>query len=83
MTAVFRVSRRAVPWKLTDVSKEFTTSFIIAMTKTMTAVSNSETSVNFDHTTRRVNPEDSHLHTRRHENLKSHINWVFLTIHHV
>jgi hypothetical protein len=33
----------------------------------------SETSVNFYQTTRRKNPEDSHLHTRRHENLKSHI----------
>jgi hypothetical protein len=30
-----------------------------------------ETSVNVYQTTRR-NPEDSHLHTRRHENLKSH-----------
>jgi hypothetical protein len=32
----------------------------------------SETSVNFYQTTRRNNPEDSHLHTRRHENQKSH-----------
>jgi hypothetical protein len=31
-----------------------------------------ETSVNFYETTRRNNPEDSHLHTRRRENLKSH-----------
>jgi hypothetical protein len=31
----------------------------------------SETSVNFYHTTQCNNPEDSHLHTRRHENLKS------------
>jgi hypothetical protein len=28
--------------------------------------------VNFYHTTRRNIPEDSHLHTRRRENLKSH-----------
>jgi hypothetical protein len=38
----------------------------------MEAVSASETSVNFYQTTRRNNPEDSHLHTRRRENLKSH-----------
>jgi hypothetical protein len=31
-----------------------------------------ETWVNFYQTTRRNNPEDSHLHTRRRENLKSH-----------
>jgi hypothetical protein len=34
------------------------------------APSTSETSVNFYHTTLRNNPEDSHLHTRRRENLK-------------
>jgi hypothetical protein len=34
--------------------------------------STSETSVNFYKTTLRNNPEDSHLHTRRRENLKSH-----------
>jgi hypothetical protein len=33
----------------------------------------SETSVNFYQTTRRYNPEDSHLHTHRRENLKSYI----------
>jgi hypothetical protein len=38
----------------------------------MEATSTSETSVNFYQTTRRYNPEDSHLHTRRRENLKSH-----------
>jgi hypothetical protein len=30
-----------------------------------------ETSVNFYQTTRRNNPEDSHLHTRRRENQKT------------
>jgi hypothetical protein len=39
----------------------------------MEAENSSETSVNFYQTTRRNNPEDSHLHTRRRENLKSHI----------
>jgi hypothetical protein len=38
----------------------------------MEAASTSETSVNFYQTTRRYNPEDSHLHTRRRENLKSY-----------
>jgi hypothetical protein len=36
------------------------------------AVTPSETSVNFYQTTRRNIPEDSHLHIRRRENLKSH-----------
>jgi hypothetical protein len=38
----------------------------------MEAARTSETSVNFYQTTRRNNPEDSYLHTRRRENLKSH-----------
>jgi hypothetical protein len=39
----------------------------------MEAESTSETSVNFYQTTRRNNPEDSHLHThRREKNLKYH-----------
>jgi hypothetical protein len=37
----------------------------------MEAASTPETSVSFYQTTRRNNPEDSHLHTRRRENLKS------------
>jgi hypothetical protein len=37
----------------------------------MQAARTSETSVNFYQTTRRYNPEDRHLHTRRRENLKS------------
>jgi hypothetical protein len=31
------------------------------------------TSVNFYETTQRNNPEDGNFHTRRHENLKSHL----------
>jgi hypothetical protein len=38
----------------------------------MEAASTSETSVNFYQTTWRNNSEDSHLHTRHCENLKSH-----------
>jgi hypothetical protein len=37
------------------------------------AACTSETSVNFYQTTRCYNPEDSHLHTRRRENLKSYL----------
>jgi hypothetical protein len=36
------------------------------------AASTSEMSVNFYQTTQRNSTEDSHLHTRRRENLKSH-----------
>jgi hypothetical protein len=53
----------------TDVSDVFSVSIIRAM---MEAASTSETLVNFYQTTRRNNPEDSHLHACR-ENLKSHI----------
>jgi hypothetical protein len=38
----------------------------------MEAASTSETLGNFHQTTRRNNPQDSHLHTCRRENLKSH-----------
>jgi hypothetical protein len=44
---------------------------IIAMM--MEAASTSETSVNFYQMTRHNNQEVSHLHTHRHENLKSQI----------
>jgi hypothetical protein len=37
----------------------------------MEVASTSGTSVNFYKTTWRINPEDSHLHTRRRENQKS------------
>jgi hypothetical protein len=43
------------------------------------AVSTSETSVSFYQTARRNIPEDSHLHTRRRKNLKSHI-FIILTL---
>jgi hypothetical protein len=38
----------------------------------MEAVRTSETLVNFYQTTRRCNPEDSHLRTHRRKNLKSY-----------
>jgi hypothetical protein len=48
----------------------------------MEAASTSETSVNVYQTTWCYNPEDSHLHTPRHENQKSHIyliSFLYLT----
>jgi hypothetical protein len=39
----------------------------------MEAASTSETSANLCQIKRRNNPEDRNLHTRRRENLKSHI----------
>jgi hypothetical protein len=38
----------------------------------MEAASTPETSANFYYNTQRNNPDDSHLHTRRCENIKSH-----------
>jgi hypothetical protein len=46
----------------------------------MEAESTSETSVNFYQTTRRYNPEDSHLRTHRRENL---ISYYLLNIHRI
>jgi hypothetical protein len=45
----------------------------------MDAVSNCETSVNSYQTTRRNTQEEIHLHTRRRENLKSHLFQVSFT----
>jgi hypothetical protein len=48
----------------------------------MEPVSTSEMSVNVYQNTRRNNPEDSHLHTRSRENLKSHLkNPCSVTVH--
>jgi hypothetical protein len=41
----------------------------------------SETLVNFYQTTRCNNPEDSHLHTRRRENLKFPVSFLSIYIH--
>jgi hypothetical protein len=54
----------------------------------MEVASTSETSVNFYYTTRHYITEDSHVHTHRHENLKSHHRmgcrtYVFLARPHV
>jgi hypothetical protein len=44
----------------------------------MEAASTSETSVNFYQTTRRYNPEVSHLHTRLRENLTWRLHWIIM-----
>jgi hypothetical protein len=54
--------------EVNDGSEVLTASIIRAMI----AVSTSETSANFYEITRRNIPDDSHLHTLRRENLKSH-----------
>jgi hypothetical protein len=61
--------RLVVTLKLTDVLGVRTASIIALI---MEVVRNSETSVNFNVTTQRYIPEDSKLHTRRRENLKSY-----------
>jgi hypothetical protein len=45
----------------------------IAIALMMEAARTSETLVQLYQTTRRYNPEDSHLHTHRRENLKSYL----------
>jgi hypothetical protein len=64
--------KMAVFWVVEPCSLEgfLTCGLLIALM--MEAASTSETSVNFYQITRHNNPEDSHLHTRRRENLKSH-----------
>jgi hypothetical protein len=59
--------RRVDSWKLTEVSEVLTARAVALM---MEAVSISVTSANFYQSTRRNIPEDGHLRTRRHQNLK-------------
>jgi hypothetical protein len=66
-----------VVWQKFAVS-EVITAAIIRPALMMEAVRTSETSVNFYETTRGNIPEDSNRHTRRHENLKSHCQSMFL-----
>jgi hypothetical protein len=63
--------RRVVWYKFTDVSEVLIASIIIAMM--IEAASTSEMLLNLYQTTRRNVPQDDHLHTRRRENLNSHI----------
>jgi hypothetical protein len=66
------------PCSLLQVYRRFRGAFCLRhqgdeYARVMEAARTSETSVNFYQTTRRNNPEDSHLHTRRPENLKFHL----------
>jgi hypothetical protein len=63
-------------WKFTDVSSIIRV--VIALV--MEAASTSETSVNVCQTTRHYYPEDSLLHTRRRENLKSYCEGKVFTL---
>jgi hypothetical protein len=56
---------------MTDVPELSSGMFIIRAM--MEAASTSETLVNFCQTTRRYNPEDSHLRNHHGENLKSYL----------
>jgi hypothetical protein len=56
------------PCSLVEIDWRFRRVLIALM---MESFYTSETSVSFHQTTRRNNPEDSYLHTRRRENLKS------------
>jgi hypothetical protein len=60
------------PCSLVEVYRRFRGPCSIIRALMMEAATTSETLENFYQTTHRYNPEDSHLHTRRRENLKSY-----------
>jgi hypothetical protein len=66
------ILRRVVSQLLTDVSKVLTASTMREIALMMEAVITFKTSVNFYETKQCNVPENCCLHTRRHENLKSH-----------
>jgi hypothetical protein len=59
---------------------EETTCILLVIALMMAAASTSETPVNFYQTIRRNNPEDSCLHIRRRENLKSHLMFYMFSV---
>jgi hypothetical protein len=62
------------PRSLVEVLEVLAASIRALIPLMMEAACTSKLSVNFYQITRRNNPEDSLLHTRRCENLKSHVN---------
>jgi hypothetical protein len=70
--ALLWLLRHVVWWKFTDVTELIAASIIRVTSKPRAPASTSETSVNFYQTTRHNNPQDSHVHTCRRENLKFH-----------
>jgi hypothetical protein len=74
----FRVFWDVAPCIQIDVDRRFRGAYCLhdkgdEIALMMEAVRTSETSVNINLTTRRYIPEESKLHTRRRENLKSHM----------
>jgi hypothetical protein len=67
------MQRHVVSLKWTDVSEVRTASIIRVIALMMEAVRTSYTSVYFNVTTRRYIPQDSKLHTRLRDKLKSRI----------
>jgi hypothetical protein len=63
----------AVFWVVTPCSLVEVYQLFRGIIRMMEAARTSETLVNFYQTTRRYNPEDSHLRTHRRENLKSYM----------
>jgi hypothetical protein len=60
------------PCGLVDTDRRFREVYCLHITQMMEAVSSSEMSVSIYQTTRCYMTDDSHLHTRRRENLRSH-----------
>jgi hypothetical protein len=82
----FRVFWDILPRSQIDVDRRFRGACCLAPLKRpifralmMEAACTSETSVDIDLTTRQYIPEDSELHTRRRENLKSHRTSYYLS----
>jgi hypothetical protein len=67
----FRVFLDVSPCSHTEIGRRFRGAYCLHHLPDY-VVRNSETSVNFNVTTQRYIPEDSKLHTRRRENLKSY-----------
>jgi hypothetical protein len=67
----YTVMKTATFWVVTP-SRPSDVSIIRAIALIMEAAITSATSANLYQSTRRNNPEDSHLHTPRRENLRSH-----------
>jgi hypothetical protein len=57
-----------------------TLNFILTAMRTWNLTYSSETSVHFNVTTRHYIPGDSKLHTRRRENLKSHLHFLLCSL---
>jgi hypothetical protein len=81
---IMKILKMAVFWvvelcSLVEVNQRFIGACCLHL-QGKEAASTSETSVNFCQTTRRNNPEDSHLHTRHRGNLKSQL-WKSCCLH--